>query len=231
MARTPKSTTPRKRENAEKVFYSSTFKPFSAKTEQQKKYFNALSAFTIIFGTGPAGTGKTACAVSYALQELFYGRIDKVVLVRSTRPACDEQIGFLPGSVDEKIFEFLVPIKEIGEEVLGKGMYEMFVKSGKIIGVPLAFCRGRTFNDAHLILDEAQNTKPEQMKMLLTRIGRNSKVFVNGDSDQSDIKELNGLEDAVKRLSWHPEVKVVEFEQSDIVRNGIISEILDSYKS
>ena len=223
MARTPKKDTG-------KTFCNTKFNPFSAKTEAQKKYFSALNAFTIVFGVGPAGTGKTACAVAHACQELYFGRIDKIIVTRPAVEAAGESLGFLPGEIEDKFAVYLTPIKEIAEEVLGKGHYEMFVKEGKIQGVPLAYCRGRTFNDAHIILDEAQNTTPEQMKMLLTRIGRDSKIFVNGDSEQSDIKGTNGMDDAISRISWIPSVKIVEFGMDDIVRNGIISEILQSYR-
>lgn len=232
MARTPKSGEPRKRENPEKTFCNSQFKPFTAKTDNQRKYFSALNNFDIVFGIGPAGTGKTACSVAHCCQELYFGRIDKIIVTRPALESCGENLGFLPGEIEDKFSVYLTPIREIAEEVLGKSHYEMFVKSGKIIAAPLGYCRGRTFNDSFIILDEAQNTSPEQMKMLLTRMGRNAKVFVNGDSQQSDYSRgTNGLDDAVDRLSWHPRIKVVEFFNADIVRNGLISEILESYQS
>lgn len=230
MARTPKSNEPRRRENPDKSFPNLKFSPFKAKTESQRRYFNALDSFNIVFGVGPAGTGKTACSVSYACQELYFGRIERIIITRPLVSACNEEIGFLPGTVDDKQSPFLVPVRAIMDKVLGKHTVEMFIKSGHIEGVPLAFCRGRTFDNSHIIVDEAQNTSPEQMLMILTRCGESSKVFINGDEEQSDQQGLNGLSDAMNRIRWMPECKIVEFGLDDIVRNGMLSDIIQSYR-
>lgn len=213
-----------------KVYVNNKFAPMSAKTEAQKRYFNALANFAIVFGVGPAGTGKTACSVSHACQELHFGRIERIIITRPLIEACNENIGFLPGTLEEKQSPYLVPVRAIMDKVLGKSTVDMHIKEGRIEGVPLAFCRGRTFDDAHIIVDEAQNTNPEQMLMILTRIGSNSKIFINGDSEQSDALGLNGLDDAIRRISWMPSVKTVEFSLDDIVRSYLISDIIKSYR-
>lgn len=228
--RQEKSSAPRKRANPEKEFVNTHFKPMSAKTDAQKRYFAALENYKIVYGVGPAGTGKTAVSVAHACAQLYAGHIEKIVITRPMTAACGEDIGFLPGDVDEKQEPYLRPVRAIMEEILGKGAVEMFIKNGQIIGIPLAFCRGMTFNNSAIVVDEAQNTSPEQMLMILTRIGIDSKIFINGDSEQSDRLGVNGLEDAIKRTSWIPECKVIEFDLDDIVRSYLISDIIKSYR-
>lgn len=232
MAQQKRKAEPRTRVNPEKEFVNLKFSPMSAKNEAQKRYFNALANFKIVFGIGPAGTGKSACAVSHACDDLYHGRIEKIVITRPMVAACEEEIGFLPGTVDEKAGPYLVGVRSIMDKVLGKSTVDMFLKDGKIEAVPLAFCRGRTFNNAYIIVDEAQNLTKSQALMILTRIGCDSKIFLNGDSEQSDRPSgENGLEDAVKRISWMPDCKVIEFGLDDIVRSYLISDIIQSYRT
>ncbi len=221
---------PRVRENEAKSFPNLKFTPFVAKTNAQKQYFAALNDFKIVFGVGAAGTGKTACSVAHACQELYFGRIEKIVITRPMVAACKEDIGFLPGTVEDKQSPFLAPVRSIMDKVLGKSTVDIFIKNGQIEGVPLAFCRGRTFDNSFIIVDEAQNTTPEQMLMILTRIGIDSKIFINGDIEQSDINGLNGLEDSMRRISWIPDCKTVQFSLADIVRSYLISDIIKSYR-
>ena len=212
-----------------KEFTNNQFKPFTAKTKAQKLYFNTIIEKILVFATGPAGVGKSAIAVAAAAESLYNNRIESLVL---SRPAVEagEKLGFLPGSLDEKYEEYIVPVRSILDECLGKSHVEGYLSSGRIQAVPLAFCRGRTFSNSFVILDEAQNTTPDQMKMFLTRIGEGSKMVVNGDITQKDIKGMSGLEDAIKRLDWMVEVGHVQFDRNDCVRHGIVSDILASYE-
>jgi len=216
----------RKREDKE--FNNNQYNPFTAKNTNQKKLFNYLDSFEIIIAHGAAGTGKTACAVSKACEYLHENKVDKIIV---SRPSVEsgESIGFLPGEISDKFAPWLAPVRGIMNEILGKSHVDSLVRSGKIEAIPLGFCRGQTFNDAYILLDEAQNTSPEQMKMFLTRIGHNSKMVITGDNEQTDIRGQNGLEDVVNKIAWMPSVKIICFGREDIVRNSIISDILSSY--
>ena len=216
----------RKREDKE--FTNSNYNPFTAKNDKQKQLFNALDSFTITAAYGAAGTGKTACIVSKACEYLYTGQVKKIVV---TRPAVEagENLGFIPGEIDQKFYPYLAPVKAIMNDVLGKSCVEAYMGSGKIEALPLAYCRGVTFDDSFIILDEAQNTTPNQMKMLLTRIGWGSKLAISGDSSQTDIQGVNGLDDMLKKISWMPSFKSIKFDRGDIVRHSIISDILSSY--
>jgi phosphate starvation-inducible PhoH-like protein len=215
----------------EDVAYSArrAVKPLEAKTDNQQKFMNAVEAFKLIFATGPAGTGKTYLAGAMAADAILEKRTEKIII---TRPAVEagEQLGFLPGEVEEKYAPYLAPFLDVLNERLGKGRVEYMMKSGQIEAAPLAYMRGRTFKEAWVILDEAQNTTPAQMKMFLTRIGYNCKVLVSGDVMQKDISGESGLVDAVRRLSFIPSVKVIQFTADDIVRSGLVQEIVDAYE-
>ncbi len=229
MTRPAKTT--RKRENQDKCFTNSTFKPCAAKTDKQKLLFETLKQKTITFAVGPAGTGKSHIAISHACAGLLNGKFEKLLITRPMVPAAYEDVGALPGDLTDKfVLPYIGPIRPILDGCLGKGHVEMFIKEGKITCSPLAFIRGSTFNKTFMLLDEGQNCVPEQVKMFLTRIGEGSSVIVTGDVKQTDIAGINGLEDAIKRLRWHPDVGVVEFERSDIVRHSIIADILQSYE-
>ncbi len=213
-----------------KEFTNNHYKPFTAKNEKQKQLFNYLNSFSIVIAQGSAGTGKTACVISKACEYLHDDKIDKIVI---SRPSVEsgESLGSLPGELEDKFLPYLVPVREIMDEILGKSHVTSLIKHGKIVGVPLGYCRGRSFNNSFVILDEAQNASPEQMKMFLTRIGLGSKMAITGDVTQPDIRGDNGLADAIKRISWMPQVKVIKFSKEDVVRNVLISDILSSYEN
>jgi len=203
-------------------------KPISAMTEAQGHYICSILSNTITFGVGPAGTGKSYVAVGLACDKLASGDIDKIII---TRPAVDagESFGFLPGEIEEKYAVYLDPFRDIFHERLGKNQTEYMIKHGKIVAKPLAFMRGTTFNDSWIILDEAQNTTPNQMKMFLTRIGKNCTVIVDGDVAQKDIPSVSGLADGIDKLVKVKNVGVVEFQADDIVRSGIVRDIIAAY--
>lgn len=155
--------------------------------------------------------------------------IDKIII---TRPAVEagESLGFLPGEIEDKFDPYLQPFRDVLNERLGKSFVEYMLKIGRIEAAPLAYMRGRTFKRAFVILDEAQNTTPNQMKLFLTRIGHDCKVVVNGDIRQKDIHGQSGLDDAVKRISHIPSVKCVRFTRQDVVRSGLVQEIVEAYE-
>lgn len=204
--------------------------PIVAKNDAQKRYINAINTFTLTFATGSAGTGKTYLAAALAADALESKQVEKIII---TRPAVEagESLGFLPGDIDQKFDPYLLPFREVLNERLGKSYVEYLVKVGRIEAAPLAYMRGRTFKNAFVILDEAQNTTHTQMKMFLTRIGYDCKVVVNGDYSQTDIASASGLEDAIKRLSFIPSIKHVHFTHADVVRSGLVREILQAYET
>lgn len=202
--------------------------PITPLNEGQKRYLNAMKNFVLTFATGPAGVGKTWLCGATAAQMLENQQIDKIII---TRPAVEagENLGFLPGEIEEKFAPYLTPFRDVLNERLGKSFVDYLVKTGRIEAAPLAYMRGRTFKDAFIILDEAQNTTPTQMKMFLTRIGNNCTVVVNGDLSQKDIPGKSGMQDAIERISYIPAVKVVNFSESEVVRSGLVSEIVQAY--
>jgi phosphate starvation-inducible protein PhoH and related proteins len=205
-------------------------KPLEPQTAAQQRYINAIKTHCLTFGIGPAGTGKSYCAGALAAEALESGRIERIIL---TRPAVEagEQLGFLPGEVEDKFAVYIEAFRDILNERLGRGVVDYCLRHGRIVGAPLAYMRGKTFNNHNfVILDEAQNTTPAQMKMFLTRIGENCKVVVNGDIRQSDIRGPNGLADAIERVKGLPGVHVHQFERPDIVRSGLVRHLLDRYE-
>jgi phosphate starvation-inducible PhoH-like protein len=207
-----------------------TFLPLMAQTPAQQRYISAIRNHCLTFGIGPAGTGKSYCAAALAAEALESGQIERIIL---TRPAVEagEQLGFLPGAVDEKFAVYIEAFRDILNERLGAGTVDYCIRRGRIIAAPLAFMRGKTFSNKNfVILDEAQNTSVAQMKMFLTRIGEHCKVVVNGDVKQSDIRGSNGLADAIERLACLRQVYIHEFERGDIVRSGLVREIIDCYE-
>jgi len=204
--------------------------PLRPRTSAQKNYINAIKNNLLTFGVGPAGTGKSYCAGALAAEALESGTIERIIL---TRPAVEagESLGFLPGDLDEKFAAYIDAFRDILNERLGTGTVNYCLRHGRIVAAPLAYMRGKTFNhQTFVILDEAQNTSLEQMKMFLTRIGDDCKVVVNGDIKQSDIKGRNGLEDAIERVRGLPRVHIHEFESQDIVRSGLVRDLLDRYE-
>jgi phosphate starvation-inducible protein PhoH and related proteins len=194
----------------------------------QETYLRAIHENNIIFGIGSAGTGKTYIAATYAAGELFHRRIRKIIL---TRPNIEtgRGLGFLPGTLEEKYAPYLEPFNEIFSRSLGRGFYEYALKSKDIEPKPLGFMRGTTFDDCIVLLDEAQNATCDEMKMILSRIGKNCKIIISGDQDQSDI-DNSGLEDAAKRLERIEGIEVVRFMDSDIVRSKLCKDIIMAYR-
>jgi phosphate starvation-inducible PhoH-like protein len=203
--------------------------PIRPKNEVQSNYIHAIKTSPITIGEGPAGTGKTWIAAALAAEALESKQIDKLIL---TRPAIEagEKLGYLPGEIDDKFDPFMRPFRDALNERLGSSFVDLLIKTGRIECAPLAYMRGRTFKSTWIILDEAQNTTPKQMKMFLTRVGENCKVLVNGDVTQMDITGESGLADAIKRLKKLKSVAVVSFEGSDVVRSGIAQEIVEAYE-
>lgn len=204
--------------------------PLKSRTQAQQRYINAIKTHNLTFGIGPAGTGKSYCAGALAAESLEQGIIERIII---TRPAVEagENLGFLPGDLDEKFAAYIDAFRDILNERLGQGTVNYALRHGRIVAAPLAYMRGKTFNNnTFVILDEAQNTTPQQMKMFLTRIGEDCKVVVNGDVHQSDIRGPNGLADAVTRLKGLDRVHVHEFSRDDIVRSGLVRDVMDRYE-
>jgi len=205
-------------------------KSIKVKNINQFKYLETISNSTITFGIGPAGTGKTFLAVASAVKLYAENKIRKIVL---TRPAVEagERLGYLPGDLSQKIDPYLVPLFDSLEHFFGTENLGYLIEKRNIEIVPLAYMRGRTLNDACIILDEAQNATVNQIKMFLTRLGENSKVIITGDETQIDLykKDYSGLKKTRKILSNIDEISVMEFQNSDIVRNPIVSKILEVF--
>ena len=200
------------------------------KNINQFKYIKTIDDSTITFVVGPAGTGKTFLAVASAVKMYSENRIKKIVL---TRPAVEagERLGYLPGDLSQKIDPYLVPLFDSLEYFFGNETLQYLIEKRNIEIVPLAYMRGRTLNDACIILDESQNANIRQIKMFLTRLGENSKMIITGDETQIDLnnKTFSGLKKTRKTLSSIEEVSVLEFENTDIVRNKIVSKILEIF--
>lgn len=207
---------------------SSPVKPIKAKNRAQDLFMSAIKTHTLIFGLGPAGTGKSYCTAAMAAQALIAGDIDRIIF---TRPAVEagNSMGFLPGRLDEKFDPYFSAFKSCLISNAGKGVIECALKNGNIKVEPLAYMRGKTFNRSFVVLDEAQNCTPEEMKMFMTRIGRQSTVVVNGDLSQKDIRCYSGLHDAISRIHDVKGIYVHEFEYSDIVRSDIVKDIIMCY--
>ncbi len=196
----------------------------------QGEYLEAIKHNDVIFGIGSAGTGKTYIAANYAASELFHRRVNKIIL---TRPNVEvgRGLGFLPGTLEEKFVPYLLPFDSIFTKALGKGFYEYALKNKDIEPTPLGFLRGTTFDNCIVLIDEAQNCTREEMKMMLSRIGKNCKMIFSGDTEQSDIGNDSGLEDAVNRLEGISGIEVVEFLDEDIVRSAMCKKIIMAYRN
>ncbi|KDP63747.1 PhoH family protein [Staphylococcus epidermidis VCU036] len=206
-------------------------KTIRAKTMGQRIYINAMKRNDLVFGIGPAGTGKTFLAVVYAAKQLRKGSVKRIVL---TRPAVEagESLGFLPGDLKEKVDPYLRPLYDGLNTVLGREQTQRLIERGVIEIAPLAYMRGRTLDDAFVILDEAQNTTHAQMKMYLTRLGFGSKMVVTGDQTQIDLPKgvKSGLKEAVKKLSGVSGISIMKMDQSDVVRHPLVSKIINRYE-
>ena len=205
-------------------------KAIKVKNVTQFKYIETIENSTITFGIGPAGTGKTFLAVASAVKMYTDEKIKKIVL---TRPAVEagERLGYLPGDLSQKIDPYLVPLFDSLEYFFGNETLQYLIEKRNIEIVPLAYMRGRTLNNACIILDEAQNATVSQIKMFLTRLGEDSKMIITGDETQIDLnnRDFSGLKKTRKSLSNIEEISVVEFKNSDIVRNKIVSKILEVF--
>lgn len=213
------------------VYLTFSNKLIKPQSENQKKYVEAIKKNDIVIAIGPAGTGKTFLAVATALNLFSKGNYSRIVLSRPVVEA-GEKLGFLPGDLYEKVNPYLRPLYDAFFTMLGAEKFRRYKEDGIIEIVPLAYMRGRTIEDAFMILDEAQNTVPEQMKMFLTRIGPNSKVVVTGDITQIDLekKEMSGLVLSQKILRNIKGIKFCYFTEADVVRHKIVKEIIKAYE-
>lgn len=208
--------------------YRTEFREVKPLNYIQGTYLEAIENNEIIFGVGSAGTGKTYVAASYAAGQLFRRKVDKIIL---TRPNVEtgRGLGFLPGTLEEKYAPYLEPFDSVFINSLGKGFYECALKNKNIEPRPLGFMRGSTFDNAIVLVDEAQNCTVTEMKMLLSRIGKNTKIILSGDTEQTDIPD-SGLSDAVTRLEGIEGIEVVRFLDSDIVRSRMCKQIIMAYR-
>lgn len=201
------------------------------KTLGQKKYVDAIKKSSIVFGVGPAGTGKTYLAVALAVYALKNREIDKIIL---TRPAVEagEKLGFLPGDMNEKVDPYLRPLFDALQEMMGQDAYLRHIERGSIEIAPLAYMRGRTLSNSFIILDEAQNTTREQMKMFLTRMGENSRIVVTGDVTQIDLPKnvKSGMIDAIEVLDGVDGIDIVKLTAKDVVRHELVTRIIQAYE-
>jgi phosphate starvation-inducible PhoH-like protein len=214
----------------DKIFVTSKKKPITPKSLGQKEYIEAIRGHDIVFGIGPAGTGKTYLAMAMAVSALAKGVVDRIIL---TRPAVEagETLGFLPGDLAEKVDPYLRPLYDALHDMMRFEKVTALMNQGIIEVAPIAFMRGRTLNDSFIILDEAQNTTPEQMKMFLTRIGYSSKAVITGDITQVDLpsEKASGLIESKDILKDIKGIKFVFFSEQDVVRHKLVQEIIRAY--
>jgi phosphate starvation-inducible PhoH-like protein len=206
-------------------------KALAPKTVNQRRYLEAIERNDLVFGVGPAGTGKTYLAVAMAVSALINKQVTRIIL---TRPAVEagERLGFLPGTLQEKVDPYLRPLYDALYDMLDSDRVEKLLERNSIEVAPIAFMRGRTLNDSFIILDEAQNSTPEQMKMVLTRQGFNSKMVVNGDITQIDLPSArrSGLIDAIEVLKGVEGISFVQFDEKDVVRHTLVQRIVKAYE-
>jgi phosphate starvation-inducible PhoH-like protein len=214
-----------------KVMIRTRKKTIVPRSKMQAVYMEALGRDEMIFALGPAGTGKTYLAVAQAVQQLIGGSVDRLIL---SRPAVEagERLGFLPGDMKEKVDPYLRPLYDALYDMLPAEQVERRIASGEIEIAPIAFMRGRTLNDAFIILDEAQNTSPAQMKMFLTRFGMRSRMVICGDPLQVDLPEpgKSGLADAVAKVEGIPKIATIRFGSGDVVRHPLVGRIVEAYE-
>ena len=206
-------------------------KPIKAKTVGQQEYMKAISKHTITIGVGPAGTGKTYLAVAAAVAAFRERTVNRIIL---TRPAVEagERLGFLPGDLQNKVDPYLRPLYDALYEMLGPETFQKYQERGSIEVAPLAYMRGRTLDDSFIILDEAQNTTKEQMKMFLTRLGFGSKIVITGDVTQIDLPgdKTSGLKDAIRVLENVRDIAICRLTSADVVRHALVQEIINAYE-
>lgn len=212
------------------ICISAKGKPIKPKTLGQKKYIDKIKENTIVIGVGPAGTGKTYLAVAMAVSAFRAKQVNRIIL---TRPAVEagEKLGFLPGDLQQKVDPYLRPLYDALWDMLGAENFQKYQERGNIEVAPLAYMRGRTLDDSFIILDEAQNTTPEQMKMFLTRLGFGSKIVVTGDITQIDLPDgkKSGLVEVIKILKNVDDIETVKFSEKDVVRHKLVQDIIKAY--
>jgi phosphate starvation-inducible PhoH-like protein len=206
-------------------------KPIKAKTVGQQQYMKAITKNTVTLGVGPAGTGKTYLAVAAAVAAFRARTVNRIIL---TRPAVEagERLGFLPGDLQNKVDPYLRPLYDALYEMLGAETFQKYQERGSIEVAPLAYMRGRTLDDSFIILDEAQNTTREQMKMFLTRLGFGSKIVITGDVTQIDLPsdKTSGLKDAIRVLEGVRDIAICRLTSADVVRHALVQEIINAYE-
>ncbi|MGL4394875.1 MAG: PhoH family protein [Brevinema sp.] len=208
----------------------SKMKNIKAKTSQQDEYLEKIMHYDLVFGIGPAGTGKTYLAVAAALHLLYQGSISKIIFTRPVVEA-DESLGFLPGTLEEKLDPYVRPLFDAINDMIPMKEFEKLMENGQIELAPLAYMRGRTLSNAVVVLDEAQNTTVNQMKMFLTRLGENSKMIITGDITQIDLKKVDlGLIDALNKLKPIKEIGIHYFDASQVIRHGLVRRIIEAYE-
>ena len=220
------------RDSGKRTVFGSDKKLFQPKTINQRRYLDAIENRDIVFGVGPAGTGKTYLAMAEAVAFLAAKKVGRIILARPAVEA-GEKLGYLPGDLQEKVNPYLTPLYDALYEMLDRERVERLLDRGAIEIAPIAFMRGRTLTDAFVILDEAQNTTPEQMKMFLTRLGFGSKAVVTGDITQIDLPvgQTSGMVEAVSVLHSIDEISVVHFEDKDVVRHPLVRKIVRAYEA
>lgn len=203
---------------------------FTPKSEAQKQLLKALDRYDIVVANGVAGTGKSYAAVAYALMQLLKKQVDRIVITRSAA-MCDEEYGFLPGSLSDKNIPLYAAMNNIFQDLIGVSLFENLMSQGKIEIAPLGYLRGTTFKDTVVIATEAQNLTRKQAKMLLTRIGPGTKMIIEGDSDQCDIRESDsGLIDLIARIEGEPDFGLVQFDAKDCLRSYMARRVVEIYK-
>ena len=208
--------------------YTPAFRSVVAKNYAQQLYLEAIQDYDVVFGIGSAGTGKTFIASMYAAEKLYYREVDQVIVTRPNVEA-SSPLGFLPGELEEKYAPYLEPFDGVFTRVFGKTHYELLKKREKIAAKPLGFMRGATFDNAIVLVDECQNMTEKEFKLLLTRIGEDTKIIFSGDSRQVDIPN-SGLMSVIERLKHIPEIGVIEFHPQDIVRSRLCKDIILSWE-
>ena len=200
------------------------------RTTNQKSFYRTIGRNDVTFCVGPAGCGKTYLATHYALKNLAQGKYKNMVITKPLVEVDGEKMGYLPGDIDEKTAPYMMSLYYNMEQIIGKERLEVLKRAGVVQVIPLAYMRGLTLTNSIVVLDEAQNATPSQIKTFLTRIGNGSKFIVNGDLMQSDIKISNGLEDSIKRFTGLRRVGFSQFDLDDVVRHPIVAELLERYK-